>query len=244
MSKIEHVVVLMLENRSFDNVLGRLHPKSDKFDGLAMDEWNPWHKDDGSVARVPVWSSDRGDVPSLPDKDPGEFFTDITMQIYGLDSSGAATMDGFVDNYVRQPEHDDLADPKAVMHVYRPEHLPATTLLARSFGVSDRWFASAPCETWPNRYFLHCGTAGGYVNNPAIHFSIPLAALHADDLPTSGSLRLSMEGLFPRSAAGRDPGRPMAEDPDALLLLRSGVRSRCGARALARLQFHRTALLF
>jgi phospholipase C len=165
MSKIDHVVVLMLENRSFDNVLGRLYPKSEKFDGLAMDEWNPWHKDDVSVARVPVWSSDASDVPSLPDKDPGEFFTDITMQIHGLDRSRAATMDGFVDNYMRQPEHDDPADPKAVMHVYRPEHLPATTVLARSFGVSDRWFASAPCETWPNRYFLHCGTAGGYVNN-------------------------------------------------------------------------------
>ncbi len=117
MGKIEHVVVLMLENRSFDNVLGRLYSKSERFDGLAMDEWNPWHKDDGSVARVSVWSSTAGDVPSLPDKDPGEFFTDMTMQIYGLDGSGTATMDGFVDNYVRQP---DPADPKAVMHVYRP----------------------------------------------------------------------------------------------------------------------------
>ncbi len=35
MPRIEHVVVLMLENRSFDNLLGRLYPKSDAFDGLS-----------------------------------------------------------------------------------------------------------------------------------------------------------------------------------------------------------------
>lgn len=73
MGKIEHVIVLMLENRSFDNVLGRLYPKSDHFDGLAMDEWNPWHKEDGSVERVRVWSSDAIDPPTLPKEDPGEF---------------------------------------------------------------------------------------------------------------------------------------------------------------------------
>lgn len=162
--KIEHVVVLMLENRSFDNILGRLYPKSDRFDGLAMDEWNPWHREDGSIERVRVWSSEAIDPPTLPKEDPGEFFADMQVQIYGLTRAGQPTMDGFVDNYMRQSALRS-PDPKAVMHVYRPEQLPASTLLARSFGVCDRWFASAPCETWPNRYFLHCGTAGGYVNN-------------------------------------------------------------------------------
>jgi len=165
MRRIEHVVVLMLENRSFDNVLGRLYPKSDRFDGLGMDEWNPWHKDDGSVERVPVWSAEAIDPPQLPGEDPGEFFTDMQVQLHGLQGSEQPTMTGFVDNYMRQPDRDNAPDPKAVMHAYRPEQLAATSLLARSFGVSDRWFASAPCETWPNRYFLHCGTAGGYVNN-------------------------------------------------------------------------------
>ncbi len=165
MRRIEHVVVLMLENRSFDNVLGRLYPKSDRFEGLAMNEWNPWHREDGSVERVPVWSGDAAAPPTLPGEDPGEFFTDMKAQIYGLDRPGEPTMYGFVDNYMRQPRGERHRDPRAVMHVYRPEQLPSTTLLARSFGVCDRWFASAPCETWPNRYFLHCGTAGGYVNN-------------------------------------------------------------------------------
>ena len=38
---IKHVVVLMLENRSFDNLLGKLKPKSDQFDGLSGTETNP-----------------------------------------------------------------------------------------------------------------------------------------------------------------------------------------------------------
>jgi phospholipase C len=168
--RVEHVVVLMLENRSFDSILGRLYPKSDRFDGLAMDEWNPWHREDGSVERVPVWSSDAIDPPNLPWEDPGELFTDMDVQIQGLNGAGRPHMSGFVDNYMRQPGCDRRADPKGVMHVYRPEQLAATALLARSFGVCDRWFGSAPCETWPNRYFLHCGTAGGYVNNERSRF--------------------------------------------------------------------------
>jgi phospholipase C len=41
--------------------------------------------------------------------------------------------------------------------------------LARSFAVSDRWHASAPCQTWPNRFFVHTATAAGYVNNSPPH---------------------------------------------------------------------------
>lgn len=163
--KIEHVVVLMLENRSFDNILGQLYPRSEQFDGLTMEESNPWHRDDGRSERIKIWCSDNRNPPDLPDEDPGELFSDIDAQIHGIRRSDRPTMDGFVDNYVRQPTHPAPPKPHAVMHAYRPEHLPATAVLAKSFGVSDRWFASAPCETWPNRYFMHCGTAGGYVNN-------------------------------------------------------------------------------
>ncbi|HZT20717.1 MAG TPA: alkaline phosphatase family protein, partial [Dongiaceae bacterium] len=55
---IEHVVVLMLENRSFDCMLGRLYPKSARFDGLDGSESNPWHKQDGTVEDVRVWNSE------------------------------------------------------------------------------------------------------------------------------------------------------------------------------------------
>lgn len=51
---IKHVVVLMLENRSFDCLLGMLYQSNDKFDGLTGTESNTWHKPDGSHQDIPV----------------------------------------------------------------------------------------------------------------------------------------------------------------------------------------------
>jgi phospholipase C len=170
MAQIEHVVVLMLENRSFDCMLGWLYPGRTDFDGLRGSESNPRHREDGTVEQVPVWNdgSISANAACIPNPDPGELFDDITMQIFGLHPNGMAHMNGFVDNYIRQPAVGPPRDPRAVMHYFVPEQLPALSLLARSFGVSDRWFASAPCETWPNRLFVHTGTAGGQANNAAI----------------------------------------------------------------------------
>jgi phospholipase C len=80
MQRIEHVVVLMLENRSFDNMLGQLYSKSEQFDGLDLTETNPWRKPDGAVETIRAWSSEEP-APRLPDRDPGELFDDINMQI-------------------------------------------------------------------------------------------------------------------------------------------------------------------
>jgi phospholipase C len=170
--RIEHVVVLMLENRSFDCVLGRLYPKSDAFDGLDGTETNPWHRPDGGVEQIGVWNSAsmRPEEVRIPTPDPGELFADIQMQLFGLCGGQQPDMSGFVDNYMRQPRVNGPYDPRAVMHYFTPRQVPVLSLLARSFGVSDRWHASAPCETWPNRYFAHCGTGGGFVNNERSHF--------------------------------------------------------------------------
>src|SRR5205085_430498 len=64
-------------------------------------------------------------------------------------------------------------DPRHVMHYFVPGQVPVLSRLALEFAVCDRWFASAPCQTWPNRLFLHSGTAKdvaspsetGYENN-------------------------------------------------------------------------------
>jgi phospholipase C len=161
----------MLENRSFDNVFGRLYPDKKNFEGLRLTERNPWHKPDSSVEEIGVWTSSGSAAPGLPDADPGELFDDIRMQIFGLNGGpgGKPAMNGFVDNYARQP-HDTPPDPKVPMHYFDSNQLPVINQLARSFGVSDCWFSSAPCETWPNRYFAHAGTAGGYVNNERSSF--------------------------------------------------------------------------
>jgi phospholipase C len=177
---IEHIVVLMLENRSFDSMLGWLYPDRADFDGLTGREANSWHRH-GSTVTVPVWNDlgmSRTEARG-PDPDPGELFDDIEAQLWGADSvginghgQGTPTMGGFVDNYMRQPRSPDAAEPNpaAVMHCHSSAQVPILSLLARSFGVSDRWFASAPCQTWPNRFFMHTGTAGGWVNNDPSHW--------------------------------------------------------------------------
>ena len=174
---IMHVVVLMLENRSFDSMLGMLYPSSDSFDGLTGTEQNTWHAPDGTPSEpIAVWKSPvlTPAAACIPNPDPGELFTDIHTQIHGLTESGTPsprpTMGGFVDNYMRQPKANAPYDPAAVMHYFTEQEIPVLSQLARQFGVSDRWHAPAPCQTWPNRFFAHTATANGYVNNSPTHF--------------------------------------------------------------------------
>ena len=172
LDQIEHVVVLMLENRSFDSMLGFLYPKSPGFDGLTGTEFNL----DATGTPVPVWNSPGSDrqTLSIPDPDPGELFTDINTQLFEAAAKPppgqTPSMGGFAKNYVAQPNPSgDIYVTKNVMHYFTPEQVPVISRLARQFAVSDRWFASAPCQTWPNRFFVHTGTADRYENNDPPH---------------------------------------------------------------------------
>jgi phospholipase C len=60
------------------------------------------------------------------------------------------------------------------MHFFTPEQVPVISQLAKSFGVCDQWHASAPCQTWANRFFVHTGTARGHVDNDT--FLVPFPA--------------------------------------------------------------------
>ncbi|HET9389968.1 MAG TPA: alkaline phosphatase family protein [Steroidobacteraceae bacterium] len=172
--RIQHVIVLMLENRSFDCLLGRLYPSSDSFHGLTGSEFNL----DPAGARVGVWSSPASDpqTMTIPTPDPGELFTDINTQIFGMPAPAdttPATMAGFASSYVAQAPAGtsaDTYDPRAVMHFFTPAQVPVISQLASAFAVCDQWHASAPCQTWPNRFFVHSGTAAGYENNSPVHF--------------------------------------------------------------------------
>jgi len=98
----------------------------------------------------------------------------MNTQLFGMavvpDPSGAATMSGFVRNYLGQTAKSASSyAANAVMHYYTPEQVPVISALARGFAICDRWHASAPCQTWPNRFFAHCATANGYENNDPPH---------------------------------------------------------------------------
>ncbi|MDE2583503.1 MAG: phospholipase, partial [Rhodospirillales bacterium] len=243
---IGHVVVLMLENRSFDSMLGRLRPAGAGFDGVPNGWANPFHDPPRPQQTVPAWNDPAMTAATavIPDPDPGESFADITMQIRGLFLD--APMGGFVDNYMRQKPGATPRDRRAPMHCFTPAQVPVLSRLATEFGVSDRWFAAAPCQTWPNRFFVHCGTAGGYVNNaPAqLPFAMPtvfsrLAAagqdwrLYFHDVPQAAALSdiwFDVPAHFSRfarfatdAAAGRLPAYSFIEpryftDPIAGLL--------------------------
>ena len=173
LGRINHVVVLMLENRSFDSMLGMLYPASPTFDGLVGTESNL----DPNGIDIPVWNcpgTDRAAL-SIPDPDPGELWEDINTQLFGSptvsDPAPTPGMSGFVKNYLAQAvKAPGNYDARAVMHYFSPQQVPVISQLARQFAVCDRWFASAPCQTWPNRFFVHACTANGYENNDPPHF--------------------------------------------------------------------------
>jgi len=180
MPQIDHVVVLMLENRSFDSMLGWLKPGDPNFRGLTGNESNP--QTGPGLPPIKVWNQTGSDpaTMSTPSPDPGERFSeDINAQLFGVDNptSGAPTMDGFVINYIGQPGVS-AAGADAVMHYFTPDQVPVISQLATAFGVSDCWHASAPCQTWPNRFFVHTATAGGYVNNSPVHFPYTMKSVY------------------------------------------------------------------
>ena len=176
LSKIEHIVVLMLENRSFDNLLGWLYdPANDTpfnvvppdFDGLYGKNLSN-RAPEGRV--VPAGKS--YDVRS-PQPNPGEPFEDVYSQLYDVpkvdfkdvpsDPPEPPSMQGFIRNYAVQK--DKPADPTKIMQSLTPKTLPVLSSLAHHYALCDRWFASIPTQTFCNRSFVHAGTSSGYVNN-------------------------------------------------------------------------------
>src|SRR6516165_7418139 len=138
LQEIDHIVVLMLENRSFDSLLGTLYPRSDSFEGLNGTEQNP----DANGTPVVVWNSPGTDETTMriPNPDPGELWTDINMQLFGSSAPAPGqrpTMVGFVQNYLaqRQLNPQQTYDPKSVMHYFAPAQLPVLSQLAQKLAV-------------------------------------------------------------------------------------------------------------
>jgi phospholipase C len=200
---IEHVVVLMLENRSFDCMLGMLYPNDPDFEGLTGQESNNY-----AGRPIPVWNDPGMDATTavIPTPDPGENFTDMNVQLFGgkgQRTTDPPTMSGFAQNYIMQPPSKEGAfDPRAVLHYFTPEQVPMISTLAKAFGVCDQWYASAPCQTWPNRFFAHTGTSLGHLDNKTFPIPFPAHSLlrrledndktwrvYFHDMPQSGLLR-------------------------------------------------------
>ncbi|MFL5301309.1 MAG: alkaline phosphatase family protein [Anaeromyxobacteraceae bacterium] len=170
-SGIQHVFVLMLENRSFDHMLGfsgitgtdAQTGQPTRVDGLTGSEWNEVSP---GGTRFTVATGPR-DV--LGDG-PGHNFADALEQLCGAGatySPGGAyppiNNSGFVSNYARQ---NGTGGPGEVMKCFAPDQLPVLHALAREFVVCDRWFSPMPGPTEPNRMFAHAATSGAFDDSP------------------------------------------------------------------------------
>jgi phospholipase C len=159
---IQHLVVLMLENRSFDHMLGFMKATNADIDGLNGDEWNyPARELDPNVVVTP----DAGDVHDLT-PDPHHDFDDVTAQIFSSGTTVPADMRGFVRDYYTLT--NDPGRARNVMKCFTPETLPVLTTLAKQYAVCDHWFSSVPGSTIPNRMFVHGANSVGSVNQDAI----------------------------------------------------------------------------
>jgi phospholipase C len=163
---IRHFVVLMMENRSFDHMLGFLrydgHPHP--INGLTGTESNPLNPSVPGSPRIAV-SPDARPTQDLH-VDPDHTLTGTNTQLFG-NPAGTDTgvhNQGFVYSYRNLPGVTDAIQGN-VMKAWDPQHLPVLTTLAREFAVCDAWFASVPAQTWPNRFFVHTATSDGRVDN-------------------------------------------------------------------------------
>ena len=150
---LRHLVVLMMENRSFDHMLGSLKAVDPRIDGLTGTETNRDTK--GNAAKVLPLADYQGQL----DPDPDHDFDAVDQQIF--DGGTTPTMQGFIKNYFQQRK--DVKHSQQIMYYFAANKVPVLTTLAREFAVFNRWFSSIPGPTLCNRAFAHYGTSFGHV---------------------------------------------------------------------------------
>jgi phospholipase C len=200
---MDHLVVLMFENRSFDNLLGRLYEPGEvaSFEGVAgKDLSNP----------IPAWAENGSERQAVsygvsadmntPNPDPGEEYQHVNTQLFGIidpESNRAKSaeemaapfnapvpgqrpsMDGFVADYISAFTAEMGRQPTydeyaQIMTGYTPGQMPVFSGLARGFATFDHWFCEVPSQTFTNRSFFHAATASGYVVNLSPPESFPV----------------------------------------------------------------------
>jgi phospholipase C len=227
---IEHVVVLMFENRSFDHIFGwltRWKPEVNGIDPANPTRFSNFYYDESTwqpdrTRPVPV--TDRATYVTTPD--PDHELDAVAFQLSGrrpdaskpfpLNLPTDLKRDGaFVGSYQlklkRQPENVAAATIMDCFDLGSPDRpdsqLPIFTTLARSFTVCDRWHASVPGPTIPNRLFAHAGTAAGYAKSPfqdtldlqgilaALLQTLQAAGASVGDLFSQGGIKALLEAI-------------------------------------------------
>jgi phospholipase C len=197
---MDHVVLVLFENRSLDNLLGRLYGPEDgkRFDGVVgKDLSNPipeWAEHGAERKSVPYTVATDMDAPN-PDSGEEYFHTNVqlfnTLAEHNRFKTGEAvsapwntpepgavpTMDGFVTDYISTFAAEIGRQPTyeeyaQIMTGYTPAQVPVLSGIAKGFGVFDHWFCEVPSQTFMNRSFWMAATSSGFViNSPVTNFT-------------------------------------------------------------------------
>ncbi|MDR0780911.1 MAG: caspase family protein [Pseudomonadales bacterium] len=220
---IKHVVVLMMENRSFDHLMGDLDRSIPGLDGIQRARKYleaTGHQNFAKGDPLPFPLSDQAfrslDAKSLGTKadfDPKHAFPNVLTQLGG--NLGQPVMNGFAQDTQNTLASAELPPQvqrtviNQVMAYFPDGALPALHTLAKQFVVCDRWHASVPGPTWANRFFSMAGTAKGFLNMP-------------DDLSSMSTLfrNYDMPTIFNRLHDAKKRSRIYFHDISLSLLLR------------------------
>jgi len=192
---INHIFVILLENRSFDHMLGALPGVN----GLATGNYSNFYR---AQDRPPMKVENKAGKDasfSLKVDTPHEF-PDVHEQLFwdhtkgptyvgaveSASPSGAVLMGGFAMQYFRTIQKEraeevwdhrnetdwvsklpESDDPQEAMNAFTPKRLPILNTLAAEFAVCERWHSSLPGPTLPNRQFVHAATSGGMADSPS-----------------------------------------------------------------------------
>ena len=193
---LDHVVLVLFENRSLDNVLGHLYGPGDgkAFEGVIGKELsNPipgWAEHSAGRKVVPYGVTTDMDSPN---PDSGEEWYHTNTQLFGaIDDhnrfkigegvtapwnapppGAVPAMDGFVADYISTFTGEVGRQPTyeeyaQIMTGYTPQQLPVLSSIAREFGVFDHWFSEVPSQTFMNRSFWTAATSSGLVVNSPV----------------------------------------------------------------------------
>lgn len=175
------MIVLMLENRSFDHMLAYSGLPGTGIPGDVNQEY------DSKGTVVPP--TDKGVISGEGgvDPDPDHDFKSVMFQMYGkteYDPKADPTMNHFVQSYEEAWRQAVPSEPEpvprshSIMNCQPPENVPVLIQLASEFAYCTRWFSSLPGPTLPNRLFAHFGTSFSRLDMSAIDFEITRPSIY------------------------------------------------------------------
>ena len=173
LDNLKHIVVLMMENRSFDHMLGSLTAVDPRIDGVTAQLSNP--DTTGTLVNPQPLAEFQGQL----DPDPDHHFPAVDLQIFGGNTGAGRqpNMQGFIKSYFNQ--QGDVRHSQKIMYYFAQNQLPVLTTLALEFAVFNRWFASIPGPTICNRAFAHYGTSFGRVDMNILYINEPFKDIYS-----------------------------------------------------------------